>query len=62
MKHLRLTICKLFLTILLSLVSYGAKASVVLDATNFPDPIFRTYVAGLTGVSVGGTPTKPSRK
>ena len=55
MKHLRLTICKLFLTILLSLVSYGAKASVVLDATNFPDPIFRTYVAGLTGVSVGGT-------
>ena len=32
-----------------------AKASVVLNATNFPDATFRTYISELTGVSVGGT-------
>ena len=29
------------------------RADVVLDATNFPDPVFRIYVSGLTGVNVG---------
>ncbi|MBQ9294073.1 MAG: leucine-rich repeat domain-containing protein [Bacteroidaceae bacterium] len=32
-----------------------AQASVVLNATNFPDATFRTYISELTGVSIGGT-------
>ena len=31
---------------------------VVLDATNFPDPIFRNCISGITGVAEGGTLSK----
>ena len=48
-------ICNLLVTIALCFTSLGVKASVVLNSTNFPDPVFRTYISGLTGVSVGGT-------
>lgn len=33
------------------------RASVVLNATNFPDAVFRSYISELTGVSEGGTLT-----
>lgn len=33
------------------------RASVVLNSTNFPDPIFRSYISGQTSVAVGGTLT-----
>ena len=47
---------KLFiLSALCLLCMTPVRASVVLDATNFPDPVFRIYVSGLTGVSVGRT-------
>ena len=47
----------LLLNLLLAML-FGAQtagASVVLNATNFPDPVFRSYISSLTGVSVGGT-------
>ena len=45
---------KLFiLSALCLLCMTPVRASVVLDATNFPDPVFRIYVSGLTGVNVG---------
>ena len=45
---------KLFiLSVLCLLCMTPVRASVVLDATNFPDPVFRIYVSGLTGVNVG---------
>ena len=50
-----LPIRNLLITIVLCLSSVGMKADVVLDATNFPDPVFRIYVSGLTGVNVGRT-------
>ena len=49
---------KLLLLHLLLAMFLGAQtagASVVLNATNFPDDNFRTYISGLTGVSVGST-------
>ena len=49
---------KLLLLHLLLAMFLGAQtagASVVLNATNFPDANFRTYISGLTGVSVGST-------
>ena len=47
---------KLFiLSALCLLCMTPVRASVVLDATNFPDPVFRIYVSGLTGVNVGKT-------
>ena len=33
------------------------RASVVLNATNFPDAVFRSYISEVTGVSEGGTLT-----
>ncbi len=49
---------KLLLLHLLLAMFLGAqtvKASVVLNATNFPDATFRAYISNLTGVSVGST-------
>ena len=49
---------KLLLLHLLLAMFFGAqtvKASVVLNATNFPDPSFRSYISSKTGVSVGST-------
>ena len=49
---------KLLLLHLLLAMFFGAQtagASVVLNATNFPDDNFRSYISTLTGVSVGGT-------
>ncbi len=48
---------KLLLLHLLLAMFFGAqtvKADVVLNATNFPDANFRTYISQKTGVSVGG--------
>ena len=48
---------KLLLLHLLLAMFFGVqtvKADVVLNATNFPDDNFRTYISTLTGVSVGG--------
>ena len=47
---------KLFiLSVLCLLCMTPVRADVELNATNFPDPVFRIYVSGLTGVSVGRT-------
>ena len=49
---------KLLLLHLLLAMFFGAQtagASVVLNATNFPDPSFRSYISLKTGVSVGRT-------
>ena len=49
---------KLLLLHLLLAMFFGAQtadASVVLNATNFPDANFRTYISNLTGVGIGGT-------
>jgi Leucine-rich repeat (LRR) protein len=49
---------KLLLLHLLLAMFFGAQtanADVVLNATNFPDDNFRTYISNLTGVSVGST-------
>ena len=45
----------LHLLLALFLGAQTVKASVVLNATNFPDDNFRTYISNLTGVSVGRT-------
>jgi hypothetical protein len=45
---------KLFiLSVLCLLCMTPVRADVELNATNFPDPVFRIYVSGLTGVNVG---------
>ena len=49
---------KLLLLHLLLAMFLGAQtagASVVLNATNFPDPNFRAYISQVTGLSVGST-------
>ena len=49
---------KILLLNLFLAMFFGAqtvKASVVLNATNFPDDNFRTYISNLTGVRVGST-------
>jgi hypothetical protein len=53
---------KIFLLLAVLLCSLAlptaAKADVTLDATNFPDSIFRAYISTLTGVVQGGTITQ----
>ena len=47
---------KLFiLSALCLLCMTPVRASVVLDATNFPDAAFRTYISVLTGVGINKT-------
>jgi Leucine-rich repeat (LRR) protein len=55
MNELRKT-CLLFMFILSTMmISFSAKADVVLDTTNFPDANFRAYIATNTSVVEGGT-------
>ena len=42
-------------TVTITSVEDESEDAVVLDATNFPDPIFRNCISGITGVAEGGT-------
>jgi hypothetical protein len=57
MKKLKKTCMSLAFILSAVIMSFSAKASVVLNSTNFPDANFRAYVASLTNVAEGDTIT-----